>query len=148
MSSAVEIKDRRSASPVPDFEGRGYFRLFVGEIISANSSLGTFMMARTGESPMMDELEQRIFIRFLTGKLKEYWRELAAHRIFAETLRANGYQDVDKILAAARAYPSLPEEMDRHFAWLDKLIPPLESEIQEKALLEYLQKWQPDGEPN
>lgn len=97
---------------------------------------------------MMDEQEQRIFIRYLVKRLKESWCELTAHRIFAETLRANGYQDVDKILAAVRAYPSLPEEMDRHFAWIDKLIPPLESEIQEKALREYLQKWQPDGEPN
>jgi len=96
----------------------------------------------------MDELEQSIFIRYLVKRLKESWCELTAHRIFAEILRANGYQDVDKILAVARADPSLPEEMGRHFAWIDKLIPPLESEILEKALLEYLEKWKPDGEPN
>lgn len=97
---------------------------------------------------MMDEQEQRIFIRFLAGRIKKYWRELTVHRAFAETLRCQGYQDVDSILDTFRADASLSEEMDRQFAWLDKLMPPSESEIQGKAFLEYLEKWQPGGEPN
>jgi hypothetical protein len=96
----------------------------------------------------MDEQEKRIFIRFLASRLKKYWRELTVHRSLAEALREQGYQDVDAILDAARAEPFLAEEMDRQFAWLDKLLPPSEVEIQEKALLEYLQKWQPGGDPN
>lgn len=96
----------------------------------------------------MDEQEQLIFIRYLVKRLKKSWRELAVHRGLAEMLREQGYQDVDVLLETFRGDPSVQEEMDRQFAWLDKLMPPAEAEIQEKVFLEYLEKWQPDGDPN
>jgi hypothetical protein len=96
----------------------------------------------------MNEQEQRMFLRFLVGLLKEHYRELAVHRTFAETLRQDGYQDVDAILETARSRSELDREIEKRFAWIDELVPPTDAENYRKALREYLEKWKPDGEPN
>lgn len=97
---------------------------------------------------MMDEQEQRIFTRFLVERLKWYFRELAVHRVFAERLRQEGYQDVDAILERARVQPDLDQATDKQFAWIDELLPPSAEQNYEKAVREYLERWKPDGEPN
>ena len=96
----------------------------------------------------MDDQEQGILIRYLAKRLKRCWAELAAHQALAETLRQQGHPGVDELINIFRSDPSVREETDRRFAWLDKLLPPSETEIQEKVLREYLEKWHPKGEPN
>jgi len=96
----------------------------------------------------MDEQEQRILIRYLADRLKRSRRELAVHQAMAEALRERGPADVDDLLALFRNEPTLDEFLNRSLAWLETLLPESERELQQKALAEYLRKWEPDGEPN
>jgi hypothetical protein len=97
---------------------------------------------------MMDEQEQRAFVRFLAKRLKKYCRELWVHQAFAANLRVAGYEDVDAIIEGIRNLPEIQDELDRQFSWLDELVPQADEQNQEKALQEYLEKWKPTGDPN
>jgi hypothetical protein len=95
----------------------------------------------------MDETEQRQFIRFLATEVKEYWRELAAHRILIQMLKDAGLPGVDKLLETARNSPELQKVFERHFAGFDKLIPTAAEEF-DSEVRKFLEHWHPDGEPN
>ena len=96
----------------------------------------------------MDEQEQRILIRYLADRLKRSRRELAVHQAMAEVLRERGLPDVDELLALFRNEPTLDEILNRSLAWLETLLPESEHDLHQRALAEYLRKWEPDGEPN
>ena len=95
----------------------------------------------------MDEHEQRQFIRFLATEVKEYWRELAAHRILIQMLKDAGLPGVDKLLEKARNSPELQQVFERHFAGFDQLVPTSSDDF-DAEVRKFLEHWHPDGEPN
>lgn len=96
----------------------------------------------------MNEVEQKQFIRYLAKQLKNYYRELLAYRVFAQLVKDAGFQDVDKLLEAARNSRAVQHQFDKNFERFDELLPPADEELEEQALQELLRGWKPVGQPN
>jgi hypothetical protein len=92
--------------------------------------------------------EQRQFVRFMAGELKNHSREVAVYRIFTGLLKQAGCTGVDELLEIARCSPGLEAKLQENFADLDALVPPPDPDHSEREK-ELLAKWKPKSElPN
>ncbi len=96
----------------------------------------------------MNDEQQKRFILYLARQLKSYYRELLAYRVFAQLVKDAGFQDVEKLLEAARNSRAVQYQFDKNFEQFDELLPPSAEDYQDQALRELLGGWKPDGEPN
>lgn len=100
----------------------------------------------------MDTIDAKMFARFLIRRMREYSHELNAYRAVIENFKAFlplGTEDkIQELLAFYRKSPEIQTLTEKQFAGLDELVEQLDGDHQAKALLEWLEKWHPNREPN
>lgn len=96
----------------------------------------------------MEVINARQFVNFLIKRMREYSHELNAHRAVLENYKLLLPEKVDEMLEHYRKAPAIQALTEKQFAGLDLIVEQLGEDPQEKALLEFLEKWNPIGEPN
>ncbi|MGO9517708.1 MAG: hypothetical protein ACLPND_11730 [Candidatus Korobacteraceae bacterium] len=96
----------------------------------------------------MDTIDTKMFARFLIKRMRECNHELNAHRAVLENFKLLLPGKPEEWLELYRNAPEIQALTEKQFAGLDELVERLGEDLQAKALLELLEKWKPDGEPN
>lgn len=97
----------------------------------------------------MDSIDAKMFARFLIERMREYGHELNAYRAVFENFKLLlPPGKAQEWLELYRNAPEFRALTDKQFSGLDELVEQLGEDVQAKALLELLEKWKPEGEPN
>lgn len=97
----------------------------------------------------MDGANAKTLAQFLVQRMREYGHELNAYRAVVENFKRFCPEiNVPHLLEFYRKAPAIQEVTEKEFAGLDELVERLDEDLQAKALLEFLEKWKPSGEPN
>jgi DNA phosphorothioation-dependent restriction protein DptG len=97
----------------------------------------------------MDGVNAKMLAQFLSQRMREYGHELNVYRAVVENFKLLCPQiNADHFLEFYRKAPAILEITEKQFAGLDELVEQLDEDLQAKALLEFLEKWKPNGEPN
>jgi len=97
----------------------------------------------------MDTIDAKMFAQFLIQQMRKYTHELNAYRAVFENFKILlPPGKAQEWLEMYRNAPEIQAVTERQFSGLDELVEQLGEAHQAKALLELLQKWKPDGEPN
>ncbi|HEX4007440.1 MAG TPA: hypothetical protein VHX60_14790 [Acidobacteriaceae bacterium] len=96
----------------------------------------------------MDGINAKQFARFLLHQLRKYNHELNAHRAVVENFKVLLPGKAEEWLELYRNSPEIRSLTDKQFAGLDAIVEQLAEGQEMKALVELLQNWKPDGEPN
>jgi hypothetical protein len=95
----------------------------------------------------MDHFKENVAIRAFAQLAKQNYRELLAHRAFAQYLRDQQYKDVDEIIESARQSLEVGEKSATYDRAIDAKIPP-SSEVLSDELLLFLESLPSTEFPN
>lgn len=96
----------------------------------------------------MDTIDSKRFARFLLKLLRRSTRELHVHKAVLENFKLVFPDKVEELLEEYRRAPEIQALAESQFDQLDTLVEQLDGGLQEKALLEMLEKLQLYEKPN
>ncbi|MGB8096254.1 MAG: hypothetical protein WCF17_03790 [Terracidiphilus sp.] len=96
----------------------------------------------------MEKPELLAIINVLARQAKSHYRELLAHRMFAQYLKNEGYRDVDEIIESARQSAEIQAAGAKYDQAIDAKIPPSDEELLDEALKKWLASLPSAGLPN